>query len=238
MKKLIVVIVFISVVANLAWAQTGKVKGNGNFQIKEIAVGSFKHLRYQSCLNLIITNQVSKIKIEADENIIPLVSVSIENEDLIIEDIDNKWFSSKEILKIYIPAQQLGSFENYGSGNISIEEEMNIPTFKFNNQGSGNITLRLKTNQLEMEDTGSGNITILGQAQNIRLSLRGSGNLNAKQLQTEVAEVALNGSGNATINCAEDLNVTISGTGNLSYIGNPKLEKQLNSTGKIFAVSK
>jgi hypothetical protein len=234
MKKSIAIILFINLLSVPVWAQA--IKGKGELKKKEIAVGSFKHLYHQSSMNLVITNKVSKITIEADENLLDLVNVSVNNGVLTIKDPDKQWFSSKNILKIYVPAQPLNTLRNEGSGNLFVEEIIESDDFKLENQGSGNLVLRLRTNTLEIKDVGAGNTNIEGQAQSFTLVSGGSGNLNAEKLQANTATVEMSGSGNAKISCKQNLSVTINGTGNLSYLGSPTLVKQLNSIGKIYAV--
>lgn len=233
MKKLFIVICLImSGLFTQVLAQA--IKGSGKLKQQEITVAKFTQLRTYSCLNLILTQENNKIEIEADENLITLIDIKSVDGVLTIKDPDNKWFSSKHILKIYIPAQYLTLLENYGSGNISAQGELDVTSFDFTNQGSGNVNLELATPQLVLNNEGSGNIGFTGRATNATLTLRGSGNFNGGMLETDTTKVELSGSGNAQIQCNGKLNIAISGTGNLTYLGSPQVVKEVSGAGKVF----
>lgn len=235
MKKLSIVAVLILSLTSFGRSQV--INGNGKLKKQVIEVAKFTHLQTFSCVNLIVSKAYDKVEIEADENLIALIDIKNTEGVLTIKDANKVWFESKNILKIYLPAQDLTRFENFGSGNISFEDELQTPTLSFKNEGSGNINLRLSAEDFEFQDTGSGNISIEGQTQNLRLVLQGSGNFNGKQLKTNDARIEMSGSGNAQVRCVDNMNVTISGTGNFGYLGKPKIFKQLNSTGKLFSIA-
>jgi hypothetical protein len=231
MKKIIVIAGLFFAFSQAVWAQ--KIKGNGDLKEKEISVGSFQQIRLQSCLNLVITDEVDKVKIQADGNLLPLIEVKVEAGVLIIKDPENKWFSSKNLLMVYVPAQPLSGLENFGSGNITAENAVVKPDFSLNNRGAGNLNLRIQAKRVKINDFGSGNLTLTGQAESLQLTSGGSGNLNGQLFKINEAEVEINGSGNVALDCQTNLTVTIGGTGNLSYSGSPQVSTQLSGTGKV-----
>ncbi len=216
------------------WAQS-KIMGSGRVIRKEISIAGFHKLRNLSSANLYLTDagKTPLVIIEADDNIVPLIEITSQDGVLTVKNKGNGWFNSKNNINVYVPVKMLSELENNGSGNITAEKTIETPALVFGNNGSGNVVLPLKTKELQLEQNGSGNVSLSGQTQSFTLTLRGSGNLNAAGFATETAQVKLNGSGNASIQCANALTVQLTGSGNVTYQGNPNLVKNVSGSGEV-----
>jgi len=101
--------------------------------------------------------------------------------------------------------------------------------------GSGRINLGLASaNKVVVGVSGSGKIIANGTAKNIKANISGSGEVLAADLQVDVCEVRISGSGDVEVNVKSDLDATISGSGSVSYKGNPShVNSHASGSGKV-----
>jgi hypothetical protein len=98
---------------------------------------------------------------------------------------------------------------------------------------------RLIANQLSgakfaVESTGAARVTLSGDINEFLADMTGASELNAKSLQTRIAEISTTGAADADISVSETLKVSITGAGKVSYSGNPPtIEKHITGAGSI-----
>jgi hypothetical protein len=74
-----------------------------------------------------------------------------------------------------------------------------------------------------MENTGSSNMRLSGSVEKANIRSSGSGNLQSFDLMVDDCSISKSGSGNAQITVNRSLTASISGSGNLTYKGSPKI---------------
>ncbi|HEY4655968.1 MAG TPA: head GIN domain-containing protein [Cyclobacteriaceae bacterium] len=101
--------------------------------------------------------------------------------------------------------------------------------------GSGNMRLVLgTTNEASFDITGSGRIEVSGSSNKMETSISGSGVLRGANFQTKTCEVRITGSGNVEIGVSDELDAHITGSGGVSYRGNPsKVNSHSSGSGKV-----
>lgn len=141
------------------------------------------------------------------------------------------------------------------SGSGSMEIEVNASGYmEANVSGSGDIRVKVSCRSLESKVSGSGKVMIAGTisergdmnvsgsgriiasgtAKEIRTTISGSGEVQAADLEVEKCEVRISGSGDVEINVKQALDATISGSGSVSYRGNPSsVNSHSSGSGKV-----
>ncbi len=101
--------------------------------------------------------------------------------------------------------------------------------------GSGKVSLALTSaNKVEVGVSGSGKVVAKGNAKEIRTTISGSGEILAADLEVDKCEVRISGSGDVEINVKNELDATISGSGSVSYRGNPShVNSHASGSGKV-----
>ncbi|HLK15914.1 MAG TPA: head GIN domain-containing protein [Fimbriimonadaceae bacterium] len=101
--------------------------------------------------------------------------------------------------------------------------------------GSGNVEVQgIKATDFTSLISGSGNVTLNGTADSLSLDLTGSGNLDTKELHVTKAKVSLEGSGNIDVNAKDKLDATLTGSGNITYVGKPAdLQRHIFGSGNV-----
>lgn len=120
-----------------------------------------------------------------------------------------------------------------GSGNMNLRGH--FESFESDVSGSGRVVLRANIdNTANFGISGSGKIEASGSADFVRTRISGSGKVLAADLETKRCEVRISGSGDVEINVISELDATISGSGSVSYRGNPKkVNSNASGSGKV-----
>lgn len=86
----------------------------------------------------------------------------------------------------------------------------------------------------EVGISGSGKIEASGTAQAIKATISGSGRVYASNFEVDKCTVRISGSGDVEINVKSELDANISGSGTVSYKGNPNhVNGHSSGSGKV-----
>ncbi len=100
--------------------------------------------------------------------------------------------------------------------------------------GSGICTIdSITTETLDIDVDGSGDINLSGLCNYVDLRVAGAGKLMAYDLFTERYDIRINGTGCAYINVSSDLNILVNGSGNIYYLGYPKITMTGTGSGGL-----
>ncbi|HEY9005277.1 MAG TPA: head GIN domain-containing protein [Ohtaekwangia sp.] len=112
-----------------------------------------------------------------------------------------------------------------GSGDVIVKGK--CKSFNSDVSGSGKVNAALTIDSMaELGISGSGKIEASGKANVVKTSITGSGKILAADLETNRCDVRISGSGDVEINVKEELDASITGSGTVTYKGDPK---KLNS---------
>jgi hypothetical protein len=112
-----------------------------------------------------------------------------------------------------------------GSGDIDLKGT--CQNFDSGISGSGKVNAQVAiSGKAEVSISGSGKLVASGSASEIKARISGSGKVLASNLEVSRCNVHISGSGDVEINVKDALDANISGSGSVSYKGNPS---QLNS---------
>ena len=120
-----------------------------------------------------------------------------------------------------------------GSGNMDLKGH--FESFESDVSGSGKVTLSATIdNTADFGISGSGRIEASGSADLVKTTISGSGKVLAAELQTNRCDIRISGSGDVEINVKNELDANISGSGSVSYKGNPKkINSHASGSGKV-----
>jgi len=258
MKKILVALLFALSLINIpVFAEMVKVK-------KEVKNFDTISLQYPGVVHL-KQGDTESLTIEAKDNtVIEKIDIKVSRNTLVIKS-NKKWFSvdSSEKVNFYITMKNVKKILSGGSNAINIETPIKTDdlTIKISGNGSlkstedftvhnelslncsGNIELglrKLTVSSLDININGSGDIKILeGNVNKQKIIISGSGNYIAPELESKESDISCYGSGKLEINATEILKAKISGSGNVTYYGNPKeIEQKIFGNGTIKKSSK
>jgi hypothetical protein len=123
---------------------------------------------------------------------------------------------------LQLEASVSGDLEADVSGSGEIVLKGSCRNYDSDVSGSGRIDMDVTVSEkAEFGVSGSGKIQASGTAREVKTSISGSGKVLAANLETNKCEVRISGSGDVEINVKDDLDANISGSGSVTYKGNP-----------------
>lgn len=200
-------------------------------------VDSYSALDLSGAYDFILTNDDShQIKIGGGENVLKYIETTVKSGTLIVKETEDAptFFANIGKVKIYIPAQKVYSITLNGSGDVETNNfTLKQTDFELNLNGSGNVGLAVVCKKMSITGNGSGDINLKGSANMDAINLSGSGDLNLFDFKTDSTQISLAGSGQINIFAHKYLGVAISGSGEVAYKGNPKVEQSIIGSGSV-----
>ena len=221
------------------WTGNGeKIKGNGKVVSINRTISEYDKISVSSSFDdLLVKGKEGNIKIEGEENIFSFIETELSGNTLQIKYKKNTNIQTTKKLTVTVPITNISKISLVGSGNLS-----NIGIFKSNELsvslgGSGNIKLQIDTKELNANIGGSGNIYLSGKTNEFECSVAGSGNVNAFDLNSEVTNATIAGSGSIKTTVISKIKGKVVGSGNIYYKGTPS-ETDLKSVGSGEIINK
>jgi Putative auto-transporter adhesin, head GIN domain len=190
-------------------------RGSGQISSEPRQVSGFSKVELTGNGELTIEQTgTESLTISAEQNLLPRVSSEVSGDTLVLgpERIANI-FPTRPI-KYALTVKDLTGLEVSGSGSVNVS--------------------KLATTSLSSKISGSGQITANGTADDQDLDISGSGRYQAEQLIGKTVRVAISGSGSADVHATEVLDIQMSGSGTLTYTGNPpQVTQEISGSGKV-----
>lgn len=177
-------------------------------------------------VNVYITvKDIEGLSVSGSGDIIGETKISARDLDLTVSGSGN--------MKIDINASGDVEGDVSGSGNMYLKGT--CANFESDVSGSGKVHLELAIAQLaDFGISGSGKIEASGTAASVKAAISGSGKVLASELVTNRCEIRISGSGDIEINVKNEIDASISGSGTVSYKGNPsRINSHSSGSGKV-----
>lgn len=238
MKKLGVLIgvALLSISCVGQWGKT--IKGNGKNVTIERNTGSYDGIAVSGWFNVdLIAGNEGDITLQGEENLLEYIITEVKDGKLIIKTekgINLKRSGWKSEIRITVPIESINSVSMSGSGDIVGKTTISADEFSTAMSGSGDITLDVESNSLQASMSGSGDITLSGSTANFDTTVSGSGDIEAFDLVADHVSATVSGSADIHVTANKSLMARVSGSGDISYKGNPeKLDTKTSGSGDI-----
>ena len=190
-------------------------KGSGNVATEKREVSDFKAVDVGGVYQVEITAQKEfGVEVEADDNLLPLIKIEVEDGVLKIE--SEKKIESKNLIIVRISAPNIEDLDVSGASKVSLTN--------------------LNNETIQIHSSGASKVKIEGATVNLEIKVSGASKIDAGNLKAENVSVDASGASNVNVSVSNDLNIDASGVSNIYYSGNPKTIRNLgntNSKGKL-----
>lgn len=139
-------------------------------------------------------------------------------------------------LKVTAAIEDLEFLGIRGSGSYTTEETLETISddMEIDVSGSGDIVLELaNTDEIEVKISGKSDMELFGETENFHVEIRGTGDIQAHNLISQNALIDINGNGRVDVHAQNDLDIEISGTGNVCFIGDASVSSDIFGTGDV-----
>lgn len=209
------------------------VRGSGDITRVTRDVPSFTRvaLENQGRVRIEVTGTQS-LAIETDDNLLDRLTSEV-TADGTLELATTEQVSPTDDIIYTITVVALDGVSIGGSGDITVLGIVG-ERFDIDIGGSGSVDAPdLAVEQTTVGIGGSGSVTLTGATRMLDIDVGGSGDVDATGLIAESATVSVGGSGSAQVNVAERLEARVSGSGDITYLGDPTVDADVSGSGSI-----
>ncbi len=233
----IAALAFLAPQSAFAWDWFGwgkRVSGSGVYKTEARAAVDFKGIKLSASADVfIVQNGVEGILIEAEDNILPLISTEVEGGRLVIKWVEKNINVSHKKLNITVNVKDIEEISVAGSGNIK-SDVLKTVRLKSSIAGSGDVNIKSLTSEMvKLSIAGSGDFAAGGTTDEFEASIAGSGRVKADHLKSKNAKLSIAGSGDAAFWATDNIKVSIAGSGDVRYYGDAKVTQSVAGSGSI-----
>lgn len=183
----------------------------------------------------ILQSEETKIDIQADSSDLEEIRTRVQDGKLIIDrQVSFMLFDTTPAPELTIYLQDLEAITINGAGKVS-SDSLELEELAITINGSGDIALaNLSSESVEAVINGSGRIDLSGEAPNQQITINASGDFLGHELAGQDVIVQINGSGSAEVDVETSLRISIVGSGDVRYTGEPSsVDRQVVGSGEI-----
>src|SRR5215510_10726408 len=174
------------------------VRGSGNRKTETRELKPFKAIDTTGAYEINVTCQKpASFEIEADDNILPLIRTEVRDGMLFVNSDES--ISPSKVIALRINLPELSAVTSRGAGEINIT-----------NANSDN---------LKLQSMGAASVEAAGKAKSMTISSTGAGKIDTTKLFAEKAKVDVTGAASVDVYAGEQLDVSVSGAGSVTYSG-------------------
>jgi Putative auto-transporter adhesin, head GIN domain len=208
--------------------------GSGNVVSESRDVGDFTEVELSGVGQLHITQTGSEsLNIEAEDNILPLLTSEVRGHRLVLGTEPGAHFSPRKPIRYTLTVKDLSGIRISGAGNAEIPA-LGTRSLRLEISGAGNLTVTgLAADSLEVAMSGAGNTTCAGEVRSQEMRISGAGSYHGEDLASVTANAAISGTGSAYLRVSEQLDARVSGVGSIVYSGSPMVRRSVSGVGRI-----
>ena len=231
------IIAVLSIMTSCEGFHLGCLTGNGIVIEEERNLSRFTGVISEGEYDVfIIIDSVSKVVIEADENLIPYIRTVVKDDKLVIDNGTRNCLRMKDDrpIRITVHTPDIFDIALEGSGVIFCDYLIIVNYLKIELTGSGIIDLKdIDAYEMDVLLSGSGEIDLWGVVGEGDLDISGSGKIKAYHLEQDKCYASITGSGDMYVFVYDYLDAHISGSGNIFYRGNPLIDVKITGSGSL-----
>lgn len=221
-------------------AQWGKrVKGNGNVVTIERSVGDYDAVAVAGWFDVeLVSGNEGELTLKGEENLLEYIKTEVKSDGRLVIKVEKgvnlKPSNWKSGINITVPVEDISAVSLSGSGDVVGKTTIKADRFKASIAGSGDVELAIEADELSAQLSGSGDIVLEGTARDFDVQVSGSGDVKAYDLKAHNVTAQVSGSADIKVTANSMLKARVSGSGDISYKGNPgKIDTKTSGSGDI-----
>ena len=213
MRKLLsLLVVMLLFTAGCHRALRSEVRGSGKRELQTREIAPFTSISTEGAFTIqIVCQKDLRLEVEGDDNVLPLVSSEVSGNVLRLS--NKSGYSVNEPVTFKISVPNIEGISVNGAGKIEI--------------------VGLKNERLEIDANGAPAINVSGSTQAIDIEVNGAAKIDTHNLRAARAIVDSRGVSKVDLGISDQLDVTVSGPSQVTYRGDPVVNKTINGPGKV-----
>ena len=188
------------------------IKGSGNRQTQKRAVAPFTSISTDGAFTIeVVCQKGVSLEVEGDDNVLPLVTAEVSGNVLHLKNTKSYSVNQPVVFRISVP---------------------NLEGLSVNGAGKLDIT-GLDNERFEIDANGAPAINVSGSTKLIDIDTNGAAKIDTHNLRAARAVVDSKGVSKVDLGVSDQLDVTVSGPSQVTYRGDPVVNKTIHGPGKI-----
>jgi hypothetical protein len=224
--------------ALLSACQSGQAREAGAETTRTFPAGNFTKLAIAGPYDVTVsTGSQPGVQATGGQNRLDEMVVEVQGDTLQIhprERSGGNWsWKDDRGVKVSVTVPALSDLAMAGSGDVSVNRIAG-ESFGAALAGSGELRLEdIQARQFALRVAGSGDVSARGTVGAIKLSVAGSGTVDAANLVSDTANVAVMGSGDVRLQAKQSANVSVAGSGDVEIKGGAKCTVSKAGSGDV-----
>ena len=217
----------------------GCFKGAGEVVIEEREGGDIRYIEIFDDPDVILNQKSAdkKILVETGENLLGGIITEISGNALTIRNVNTcNWMRNFDVpIKVYVDVSSLDSIVYRGTGDVITSNSLVNDSIQVDIwEGSGRIDLNVEVFKSKFYiHEGTADLYLSGSCWINFLSSKAYGPADLSQYTTQFTYMYSSSPNNCIVRSVQLLAVTIENTGNVYYLGDPRIEAAINGEGKV-----
>ncbi len=210
----------------------GGIKGNGII-LKENrkVVGDFDTVVASENLKVWVSQADEfSITVEADENIITLIDTNIKDGKLYLQTHENIGRATK---KVYVSLPNVSALISSTGSILQTQNIIKGDSLLIDASTGSFLNAKIYVNKVIINGKEGTKLSVSGEAHKTSIDISSGSNMDAKELQTINCLAKVSYGGSVKIKVSKSLIADANTGGNISYIGNPKVDKTKSLSGIV-----
>jgi hypothetical protein len=222
-------IVFLANVTPVKGFNTRHKLNSPDNKIKKVrTVLYFNVVKVKAGMNVyLIQGETPKVEIEADENVIDLITTEVK--DSILTIFPNKTTNSLKSIKIFVTFKDLKSISASSGSSVQFETKFNAPDLILNISNGSSFKGLFSVKKLICTLNSGSEIKITGEADYSDIRVSSGSNFKGGGLIIKNCKIVVSSGSNVHVNVIDDFTANVTSGSRVSCTGNPK-KKNLNSS--------
>lgn len=211
--------------------------GSGDIVTKNVDMYDFNRVNFSGEGEFMLSQgDEETVAIATDSNLIKYINVEVREGTLYIWHRER--ISPSQPLLVRVSVKEITGLELAGIVNADVSE---LNTERLKVDISGLVTLKMKeleADTLDVTLNGSSEfeLTGTGEVAKQEITLNGSNSYKTPKLQSQEANISLNGSNNTTIWAVETIKVIVNGNGSVQYYGSPQINQSGSGNAELVSL--
>lgn len=215
MKKLLslsVLTLLLTAAAACHHGMGADVKGSGNRQTQKREVAPFTSISADGAFTIeVVCQKDVSLEVEGDDNVLPLVTTEVSGNVLHLKNTKSYSVNQPIVFRISVP---------------------NLEGLTVNGAGKLDVT-RIDNERFEIDANGAPAINVSGSTKLVDIDTNGAATIDTHNLRAARAVVESKGVSKVDLGVSDQLDVTVSGPSQVTYRGDPVVNKTIHGPGKI-----
>jgi len=198
---------------------TPGIQGNGNVTItKRDTSKQFEQIEVSRGLDVYLTqDDITKISVEADENLQDIITTEINNGVLKISTIENIGSSTSK--KISVSFNNIESISSSSGSDIYTTNTIVVESLKLESSSGADLEAEVETKNLECTSSSGSDLKVSGTTKKLYVKASSGSDINASNLVAEYGNASASSGSDITLNTSGDLDSKSSSGGSIRNIG-------------------